>query len=416
MRSLALRGEAIALLVAVAAVAGSLHYAQRQVDRLRDQTSRFTRSYAELISIVSSDTSTTSSNLDYAISEMLGRYDFPYVLTDTGGTPLAWRGLGVEGDRRDPEVARRIHRSVEVFDSQFEPIPISNPEGPLLFHYGDPPEVRRLRALPYIQLGLMVLVLALVWWSLRAGLERQRSLVWVGLARESAHQFGTPLSSLRGWLDLLTDRMPGRRDSAMTEEGSGDREEESVSLLEIADGMGEDVERLSRITNRFAKLGSPPAEEEIDLGAMCRRVVAYMRKRAPQRGAAAVEIEEEYVDVPTVLGQEELLEWVVENLLKNAMDAVGGQAGHIRVRLDTSRDRRWAYLHVTDDGAGIPPADQRSVFDPGFSSKRRGWGLGLALSRRLMEAHGGRLSLEWSRPGEGSAFQAAFPVAGEGQR
>jgi signal transduction histidine kinase len=202
----------------------------------------------------------------------------------------------------------------------------------------------------------------------------------------------------------------------MTEEGSGDREEESVSLLEIVDGMGEDVERLSRITNRFAKLGSPPAEEEIDLGEMCRRVVAYMRKRAPQRGAAAVEIEEEYVDVPTVLGQEELLEWVVENLLKNAMDAVGGQAGHIRVRLDTSRDRRWAYLHVTDDGAGIPPADQRSVFDPGFSSKRRGWGLGLALSRRLMEAHGGRLSLEWSRPGEGSAFQAAFPVAGEGQR
>jgi len=102
MRSLALRGEAIALLVAVAAVAGSLHYAQRQVDRLRDQTSRFTRSYAELISIVSSDTSTTSSNLDYAISEMLGRYDFPYVLTDTGGTPLAWRGLGVEARQYCP--------------------------------------------------------------------------------------------------------------------------------------------------------------------------------------------------------------------------------------------------------------------------------------------------------------------------
>jgi signal transduction histidine kinase len=404
------------LLVAVVAVAGSLHYAQRQVDRLKDQTSRFTRSYAELIGIVATDTSTTSSGLDYAISEMIGGYDFPYVVTDTSGTPHAWRGLGVEGDQRDPEVARRIERSVEVFDRQFDPIPISNPEAPLLFHYGDPPEVRRLRVLPYIQLGLMALVLALVWWSLRAGLERQRSLVWVGLARESAHQFGTPLSSLRGWLDLLADRMQGRTNSAGLMESSGHPDEESLSLLEIADGMGEDVERLSRITNRFAKLGSPPAEEEIDLEELCRRVVAYMRKRAPQRGVAAVEIVEEYEGTPAVLGQEELLEWVIENLLKNAIDAVGGKAGRIEVRLDTSRDRRWVNLHVKDDGAGIPPADQRYVFDPGFSRKRRGWGLGLALSRRLVEAHGGRLSLAWSRPEEGSAFEAALPVTGQEQR
>ncbi len=394
-RGFAFWGQAVALLVAVVAVAASLHYAQRQVDRLRDETRRFTRSYAEMIGIVATDTTTTSTSLDQAISEMIGQYDFPYVLTDTSGTPLAWRGLNVEGELGDPEVARRIGRLVEVFDRQFEPIAISNPEAPLLFHYGDPPEVRRLRVLPYIQLGLMALVLALVWWSLRAGLERQRSLVWVGLARESAHQFATPLSSLRGWLDLLG-------------EGS------NLSRDEIVAGMGEDVDRLSRITNRFAKLGSPPAEEEIDLEALCRRVVDYMRKRAPQRGAAAVEIIEEYGSVGPVRGQEELLEWVVENLLKNALDAVGGKAGRIEVRLHGSRDGRSAHLSVRDDGAGIPAAEQRYVFDPGFSSKRRGWGLGLALSRRLVEAHGGRLTLSWSRPGEGSAFEALFPT-GEGE-
>jgi signal transduction histidine kinase len=254
----------------------------------------------------------------------------------------------------------------------------------------------------------MAVILALVWWSLRSRLERQRSLVWVGLARESAHQFGTPLSSLQGWLGLLGDRISGSRRSPAAADTPGSLEDPPIES--IVESMGEDVERLGRITNRFAKLGGPPGDERVEMDALVGRVVDYMRKRAPQRNAAVV-FEEEYEQAPPVKGQAELLEWVVENLLKNALDALGGQPGRIEVTLRVSRDGRSVQLRVGDDGAGIAPVDQRHIFDPGFSRKRRGWGLGLPLARRLVLAHRGRLSLVQSRTGEGSVFEVVLPAA-----
>jgi hypothetical protein len=155
-------GQVAALIVAVVAVTGSLYFTQRQIDRLRDQTRVFTRYYAELIGAVATDTTATSSGLDLAISEMIGQYYFPYVLTDSLGSPLAWRGIGTEGDIRDAALMSRVGKRIQDFDEQYDPIPIGNPDAPLLFHYGDPPEVRRLRVLPFIQLGLMAVILALV--------------------------------------------------------------------------------------------------------------------------------------------------------------------------------------------------------------------------------------------------------------
>jgi signal transduction histidine kinase len=302
----------------------------------------------------------------------------------------------------------RVEDRIREFDEQYEPIPIGAPDAPLLFHFGDPPEVRRLRILPFIQLGLMAVILGLVWWSLRSRLERQRSLVWVGLARESAHQFGTPLSSLQGWLGLLGERISGGGPGPAVA-GATDTEEDPP-IESIVESMGEDVERLGRITNRFAKLGGPPGDERVQMDLLVGRVVDYMRKRAPQRNAAVV-FQETYDQVPAIAGQAELLEWVVENLLKNALDALGGQPGRIDVGLRTTRDGRSVQLRVGDNGAGIAPADQRHIFDPGFSRKRRGWGLGLPLARRLVLAHGGRLNLVQSRMGEGSVFEVVLPAA-----
>ena len=431
-RGAAYWGQVAALIVAVVAVAGSLYFTQRQIDHLRDQTRVFTRYYAQLIGVLATDTTATSSGLDLAIDEMIAQSNFPYVVTDSLGGPLAGRGIGIEGDIRDAALMSRVGKRIRDFDEQYDPIPIGNPGAPQLFHYGDPPEVRRLRVLPFVQLGLMAVILALVWWSLRSRLERQRSLVWVGLARESAHQFGTPLSSLQGWLVLLRDRISGSHPAPAaagipapaaagiptpaaagipTPAAAGiPGREEDPPIETIVESMSEDVERLGRITNRFAKLGGPPGNERVEMDVLVGRVVDYMRKRAPQRNATVV-LEEKYEQVPPVTGQAELLEWVVENLLKNALDALGGQPGRIEVALQISRDGRSVQLRVGDDGAGIAPTDQRHIFDPGFSRKRRGWGLGLPLARRVVLAHGGRLSLVQSRAGEGSVFEVVLPAA-----
>ncbi len=414
--------QVLALLIAAAAVTVSIAHTNRQVERLRDDLRRFTRSYAELISAVATDTSTTSSRLDEAVSRLIARYDFPYVVTDTTGAPLSWRPMP-EGAAADPAARERAATRAHAFDRQFEPIPLEMPGAVQIFHFGDPPSVRRLRLLPYILLGLLAVVFGLIWWSLRAGLERQRSLLWVGIARESAHQFGTPLSSLQGWMGLLRERLggsggdgAGRGDGVAggSGAGTGDPETaggagEALTLEAIAAAMEEDVERLGRVVGRFGRIGNPVGEDEVDLEKVARRVVEYMRGRAPQRGGRVTFIET-YHPAPPVHGSSELLEWVIENLLKNALDAIAGE-GEITVGLEAGADGRSTVLRVEDNGTGIEASDARRIFQPGYSTRRRGWGLGLALARRLIEGYGGRIRLVRSRPGEGSIFEVVLPAA-----
>lgn len=390
----------VALAVAGLAVAASLWYTGRQVERLRERTRGFTRFYAELIGHVATDTTATGTRLDLALSRLIAEYDIPWVVTDTTGTPLAWRGVGEAEASDEAGVRARVAERAAAFDRHYEPVPIPVPGAPQVFHFGDPPEVRRLKALPWIQLLLSALVVGLIVGALRARLARQRSLVWVGLARESAHQFGTPLSSLQGWMGLLQARGSGPT-------GSGTPE---VSDEEIVRGMGEDVERLGRITARFAKMGRPVGDERVDPGLLAGRVADYLRRRLPRHGEKVL-LEESHEGAPPVRGEAELLEWVVENLVKNALDALAGRGGTIRVRTAPSADGGWALIQVADDGPGIAPSDQRRIFEPGYSRRRGGWGLGLALARRLAEAHRGRLTLVRSRPGEGSLFELRLPAA-----
>jgi len=407
--------QILALLLAAVVVTVSLLYSGRQVELLRDETRRFTRSYAELISAVATDTSGYSTALDAAVSQMISRFDFPYIVTDSTGVPHSWRGIDEDGETGESRA--RILDRVALFDRQFEPIPLELPGAEQIFHYGDPPAVRRLRILPWVQLGLLAMVLLLIWWSLTASLAKQRGQVWVGLARESAHQFGTPLSSLRGWMKLLGERLA---DSPMLlphgspdDGGPDDRSDlKGPDMNSIVEAMEEDVNKLVRVTNRFGKIGSPALGEPVDLEAMVHRVTAYMRERAPRRDAV-LEFREEYGGAPAVNCQEELMEWVIENLLKNAMDAVGSEPGVITVTTGVSPDGSSALVRVEDTGSGIEASDHHHIFEPGFSGKKRGWGLGLALSRRLVESYGGRLRLLRSDPGRGSLFEASIPASRE---
>lgn len=241
-------------------------------------------------------------------------------------------------------------------------------------HYGNTPLVKALRIIPLLQAltaGILLLAaVAIVRTRGRATRER----IWAGMARESAHQLGTPLSSLAGWIELLEERG-----------AAGD------AVHRATDQMRADLERLERVAHRFERIGREPRSEPVDVRSLVDRVAAYFRARVPTR-AHSVDIVVRHDDAElTVLGDPVLLEWAIEALAKNAVDALAGRGGTID--LSTARLTDAARIRVADDGPGIPRELRARVFEPGFSTKPSGWGIGLPLARRIVEGHGGKLAL-----------------------
>ena len=272
-------------------------------------------------------------------------------------------------------------------------------------HWGDPPGLDQLRLLPYVELVVMLLFVGLAAWGARSiKLSEQRS-IWVGLARETAHQLGTPISSLMGWIELMNDRIQGQSGPDIT-----------LPRADLEQMMGEmenDAARLNKVAARFSHIGSIPNLALIDISPVVVEAVQYLKRRLPRRGRR-IELREVYGEVPPINASRELLEWVVENLLVNAANAInaGEQAvGQIEVRLERRAENETVELSVTDNGRGMGPEEQARAFDPGYTTKARGWGLGLALAKRIVEEyHGGRIFIRRSAPGEGSTFVIAFPT------
>jgi NtrC-family two-component system sensor histidine kinase KinB len=338
--------------------------------------------------------------------------DFPVVLTDPSGIPRAWKEIGIPPDAIPDSVleraaltgvvppdVERIRRIVARLDRINQPIDIVQvgAKGALgKVHYGEPRLVRDLRWLPYLELGVILILLLFGYTGLRSLMAGEQRSLWTALAKETAHQLGTPLSSLMGWTALLRESPPGRLTPERTRE--------------ILDEMDRDLARLQKVSLRFGQVGSLPALKEGDLVEITAGTVDYFRTRLPHLGHA-VRIEERYEPVPRVRVHRELLEWVVENLLRNAMDAIDKKDGWIEVTVRWKRDERTVELIVRDNGRGMAPDERRRAFTPGYTTKRRGWGLGLTLARRVIaEYHGGRISIVESVPGRGTAVAVALPV------
>jgi signal transduction histidine kinase len=226
-------------------------------------------------------------------------------------------------------------------------------------------------------------------------ISEQRS-IWVGLAKETAHQLGTPLSALLGWTQLLRDQLTENRDK-----------EAMVSVGE----MEEDLKRLSKVTERFSKIGARPELRRIELSPVLERTVKYFHRRLPRLKADST-ISRDFDETPPINANEELIEWVFENLIKNGLDAMGDRGGQIEIKTRHDAAHGRVDVFVRDTGKGVPPALKQRIFSPGFTTKKRGWGLGLALTRRIVEEyHGGELRLIESQPGRGSTFLVRFPSA-----
>jgi signal transduction histidine kinase len=302
----------------------------------------------------------------------------PIVIIDPFGRPSAHANLPFDPSNELTEDDPRIRQYTAVLGAQNPPV-----VDPIIgrVYYGNTALVQGLRIIPILQtITAAILVFAGFYiFTTRSNAARER--LWAGMARESAHQLGTPLSSLSGWIEMLEERTedPGTG-AAVTH-------------------MRADLERLDRVSHRFERIGREPKLEEIDIGAIVDRVARYFRSRVPTL-ANRIDIEWNIEpDLPPLHGDPVLMEWAIEVLTKNAIDALAGRGGHVRLAVERQPERGIS-IRVADDGPGIPREIRSRVFDPGFSTKKTGWGIGLSLARRIVEEnHGGKLVLVPSEQG-----------------
>lgn len=264
-------------------------------------------------------------------------------------------------------------------------IPIDMAGTPQYIYYEDSDLLRRLSWYPYIQMGVMVMLAIIVFISILYTKRAEQNRVWAGLSKETAHQLGTPISSLMAWVQLLP--------------------EYGVSP-EIAEEMDKDVKRLSVIADRFSKIGSVPSLELDYLNDTVDKSLDYMKSRVSGKVRIVMELDP---DDHGVMLSRPLFEWVMENLVKNAIDAMGGKPGTITIATGKEKDK--LFVDVADTGKGIARKNFKNVFNPGFTTKKRGWGLGLTLVKRIIEEyHGGRIFVKQSEPGKGTTFRIELPV------
>ena len=316
------------------------------------------------------------------LGEEVRALGLPLIITDRAGRVTAAANLPFEAPLDDPRVlayARKLDRQNP---------PIVDAIGTV--HYGPLPAQRNVTALAVLQALTIAVMVAVAVFAYRSAMAAQRDRLWVAMAREAAHQMGTPLTSLQGWIERVRSR--------------------STPPPDLADHLAADAERLDRVARRFERIGNPAKREPIGLGALADRVCGYFRPRLPRR-ANPIELRLEAPGAgPTVMGDPVLLEWALESLVKNAIDALQGRSGTIILRIGA--EEGMAEMRVIDDGPGVPKEIRRTLFEPGITTKRGGWGIGLALARRAVEdAHSGALVLEPTE--RGACFLMRIPLAGQ---
>ena len=367
------------------------YYTQQIIDKLRTDAQRIVNTSAALWRWAGSE---ASSGLETSVvfDEVIKKSRFPIVVADANKRPLYWRNLpGIEDTASTDEARAKVAERIVHMEREKGAVPITYQDQVInYFFYDDSPLISRLRWIPIIEVALVSVFVGVSFFGFRNIKESEQNYIWVGMAKEAAHQLGTPISSLLGWLQLLRD-------------GSAE------SPAQIAAHMESDITRLQRVANRFGQIGSVPDRRPTDLVSLCEEVLYYYRKRLPHKGDG-VTIEGDFEPLPEADINPELFSWVIENLVKNALEAVDPRNGRVVLTGKTVVDGR-IKLSLKDNGKGIPAPDLPHVFKPGFSTKRRGWGLGLTLARRIVEEyHGGRIWVEESSPESGTTFSMTIPV------
>lgn len=364
---------ASAVIIAVASLVVS-HYL---VSDLRQEEEHKMSVWAEAMRTLS--TASDDADLSLVLRVINGNNTIPVIVADPDGTVQTFRNVTLSAATAADSTAA-LCRMASEWRREGQVVSIDLGGGMRTdVCYDESLLLKRLRTYPYVQLGVVLLFVVVAIIALLTSKRAEQNKVWVGLSKETAHQLGTPISSLMAWTEMLREEYPD--DTLLPE-------------------MAKDIQRLQLIADRFSKIGSLPEPVETSLREVMERVIEYMDRRTSRR----VEIRREFGDADIhVPMNASLFEWVVENLCKNAVDAMEGVG---RITITLTETPRHAVIDVADTGKGIRRKDLRNVFRPGFTTKRRGWGLGLSLARRIVEDyHHGRIYVLRSEPGRGTTFR-----------
>lgn len=362
---------------------GSIGYTHRLVEELREREDRQIR----VLSAALDYAATTSENLTFINQEIIQQnYSFPIIMADGQGNPIDFRNIAFKNSRNQSDSMQLLKKELLEMQEDYPPIVLQ--EADIRIYYRNSELLTNLKYYPYIQLAVILLFGLLVYVVFNQSKLSEQNRVWAGLTKETAHQLGTPIASLMAWMDYL-------KNSPVWDENQ-----------EIIQEMDKDVAKLRVVTERFSSIGSSPVIQPENVYQIIEEGVSYLRPRISTK--VEWEIQSDSKDLVALLNKP-LFDWVIENVCKNAVDAMKGK-GVLRIVLFQDSDK-FVGIDISDTGVGIEKMKFKKVFTPGFSSRKRGWGLGLTLSKRIVEGyHGGKIFVKQSELGKGTTFRILLPV------
>ncbi|MEO1050632.1 MAG: HAMP domain-containing sensor histidine kinase [Bacteroidota bacterium] len=372
---------------------GSIYYTNYLVDKLKQRESKLIELFARTLEYTIEDE--LSVNLLFITREILiPNNEIPVILTNANDSIISWRNIrGLKDSYSEPKRRGILKSELELMKETYDPIVITDKDenGEVfsfqLVYYRNSFLLTQLTYYPYIQLSVIAIFGFIAYLAFNYSKTAEQNRVWVGLAKETAHQLGTPLSSLMAWLEYLKEE-PSLKEKGITEE------------------LDKDIQKLKMITERFSNIGSTPALKDENVHDIISNIINYLKPRLSSKVSFNINSLSPGI---TAKINAPLFEWVIENLCKNAVDAMSG-AGSISIRILRGSDNR-VIVDITDTGKGIPKSKIKQVFNPGFTTKKGGWGLGLTLVKRIIEIyHEGKIFVRSSEENQGTTFRIILSV------
>ena len=366
------------IFIALLIVAASLYYTNNLANDLAQEERKKVSILAKSFELLAK--SSDNDAISFALSNIDSNKTIPVILTDEKNTIIDSKNI----DHKAKQDSSLLNQKLLAFRHQHPKVVVDFGFGKNYIYYGESEHLKKLRQFPYIQLCIIFLFLSVVLIALSAAHSANQNQLWISLSKETAHQLGTPISSLEAWTVLL---------------------EQHNTPPELLQELQKDVHRLQLVADRFSKIGSTPKLEVQDLSQLVARIKDYMQVRAPKHVRIDCIANETPISIPM---SATLIEWVIENLLRNALDAMTHK-GVILISLQ--KEDKQVVIDISDTGKGMSKAQAKQIFKPGYSTKKRGWGLGLSLSKRIVEQyHKGSLQLRQTELGKGATFRIILPL------
>lgn len=373
---------------------GSIYYTNVLVDQLKARERQQVQLFAKAIEYTLNEP--ISSNVVFVSGEIITKDNaVPSILVDENQNVMFYRNINIDSTRSLKVIEQQLKRELQSMADTYEPIviPLKDPNTGEVFgtqkvYYKNSTLLTQLIAYPYIQLSVIAIFGFISYLAFNYSKAAEQNRVWVGLAKETAHQLGTPLSSLMAWVEVI-------------------REDPEIKQKGVVEELEKDIQKLRVVTERFSSIGSAPTLKKENIVSLINNVVGYLRPRVSSKIRMDVFTLSDNIQV---MAHAPLFEWVIENLCKNGVDAMGS-SGTIAIKILRGSEGK-VFVDVSDTGKGIPRSKIEMVFRAGFTTKKRGWGLGLTLAKRIIETyHNGKIFVKSSEENQGTTFRIALDAA-----